>query len=317
MNHKLFGIMGLVVCIITAVGCAPSMQVPVTRPAEINLRGINRIAIGEVSGPCASEISNLLSTKLFESGKFDVLDRANLDKIMKEHNLQLSGAVDEKTAAEMGKIVGAASLVFGNVTLCKYEQKNTVGNPWRDKDGGRHQTHYVTGTAKVRATMKVVGMQTGKMLAVKTISKEAQRQNSADNEFPEAPDGDAIMSEATDATIAAFMKMIAPYTEYVTVKFAKNDSKVPEMEKGVEFAKRGQWNDALDQFKTATKNNPTHKGAWFNLGLAYEYTFMFKEAESAFKEANKIEVCPECLDEIANVSRMAAERKKLEEQGAL
>lgn len=312
VNWLLLFIMGVVVA-----GCAPSIRVPVTRPAEINLRGINKIAIGEVTGNCGQEIYDLLTSKLFESGKFDVLDRANLDKIMKEHNLTLGGAMDEKTAAKMGELVGATSLVFGNVTMCKYEEKKTVGTPWKDKDGGYHKLHYVTGTAKVTVTLKVVGMQTGKILAVKTISEESQKQNSADNGWPESPDGDALMDAARTRTIAAFMKMISPYSEYVTVTFAKNDSKVPEMEQGVKYAQRGMWNEALERFKTATQNAPTHQGAWLNLGIAYEYTFMFKEAEAAFNEANKIKACDACLAEIGNVRRMAAERKKLEEQGAL
>ncbi|MBI5748999.1 MAG: hypothetical protein HZA00_07720 [Nitrospinae bacterium] len=44
---------------------------------------------------------------------------------------------------------------------------------------------------------------------------------------------------------------------------------------------------------------------------------MFKEAEDTFNEANKIKPCEKCLNEINNVKRLAAERKKLEEQGAL
>ncbi|MBI5328753.1 MAG: tetratricopeptide repeat protein [Deltaproteobacteria bacterium] len=315
-KQKLYLVCILVIGVIVS-GCAPSMRVPVTRPAEINLRGINKIAIGEISGNCGQEMYDLLTSKLFESGKFDVLDRANLDKIMKEHNLTLGGAVDEKTAAKMGELVGAASLVFGNVSLCKYEEKKTVGIPWTDKDGGYHKAHYVTGTAKITVTFKVVGMQTGKILAAKTISKEATDYNSADNRWPESPNGDAIKDTARNGTIAAFMKMISPYTEYVSVTFAENDSKVPEMAQGVNYAKKGMWNEALENFKTATQKNPAHAGAWFNLGLAYEYTSMFKEAEAAFNEANKIKPCDECMNEIANTRLLAAERKKLEEQGVI
>ncbi len=122
-------------------GCAPSMMVPVTRPAEINLRGINKIAIGEINGNGGQTVSDLLTSKLFESGKFEVLDRAHLDRIMREHSLNLSGAVDEKSAAELGKLVGAAVLVFGNMSTFKYEQQSSVDKPWTDKAGKRHQTY--------------------------------------------------------------------------------------------------------------------------------------------------------------------------------
>ena len=288
-----------------------------TRPAEINLRGINKIAIGEIRGDGGQTVSDLMTSKLFESGKFEVVDRANIDRIMREHSLNLSGSVDQKTAAQLGKLVGAAVLVFGNVSNYKYEVKKTVGDPWRDKEGRLHQTHYVKGTAKVTASLQVVGLTTGAILAAKTISKEMEEKNSADNGWPEAPDQDAIVGSAVNATVDAFIKMIAPYTEYVNVTFAKADSKLPELERGINFAKAGQWPDAVEQFKTATVKAPTHQGAYFNLGLAYEYTGQFDKAEEALKTANKIESCDKCIQEIGSVKRLAAERKKLEAQGAL
>jgi len=158
---------------------------------------------------------------------------------------------------------------------------------------------------------------TGAVLAAKTISKESENRNSADNGWPEAPDQDAIVGEAVNATVNSFIKIIAPYTEYVNVTFAKNDSKVPELEQGVKFAKAGQWNEAIEQFKAATVKNPTHQGAHFNLGLAYEYSNQFDKAEEALKTANKIESCDRCIAEINSVKRLAADRKKLEAQGVL
>ncbi len=319
MKKRFFkaGLVVLALIVLATTGCAPSMMVPVTRPAEINLRGINKIAIGELRGEGGAVISDLLTTRLFESGKFEVVDRANLERIMKEHSLNMGGAVDEKTAAQLGKLGGAAVMVFGNISNFKYELKTSKGDPWTDKQGGRHQTHYKRGTARVTATLQVVGLTTGTVLAAKTISREASSQTSADNAWPEDPDREAVVGAAVNDTVATFIRMIAPYTEYVSVTFAKNDSKLPELEKGVTFAKAGQWSEAVELFKTATAKDPAHQGAWWNLGLAYEYTNQFEKAEEAFKTANKIASCDKCVAEISNVKRLAAERKKLEEQGAL
>lgn len=319
MKGKIWALSAILWAIVVSAGagCAPSMMVPVTRPADINLRGINKIAIGEIRGDGGQVVSDLLTSKLFESGKFEVVDRANLNRIMQEHSLNLGGAVDEKSAAQLGKLVGAAVLVFGNISTYKYEIKKTYDDPWVDKEGKRHQTFYVKGTAKVTASLQVVGLTTGAVLAAKTISKEMENKNSADNGWPEAPDQDATVGAAVNATVDTFLKMIAPYTEYVNVTFAKNDSKLPELEQGVKFAKAGQWNEAIEQFKAATVKDPTHQGAHYNLGLAYEYNNQFDKAEEALKTANKIESCDKCITEISNVKRLAAERKKLEAQGAL
>ena len=321
MRHQLYRlsysyILILIMSLVVA-SCATTIKVPVTRPAEINLRGINKIMIGEIKGNGGQAISDLITSELFRTGKFEIVDRANLDKIMKEHQLNLSGVVDERTAAEMGKIVGAAVLLTGNVSLYKTEQNNTVGQQWKDKEGEIHQTHYKTATAKVNVTLNVTGLTTGRILASKTISKTAQRQTSADNTWPEDPDADAAMGEASKIAVHDFIKMIAPYAEYVNVTFASRKKSLPELEKGEKFAIAGRWSDAIEQFKLATQKEPTYDGAWWNLGLAYEYSNMFKEAEDSLNEAYKINQKQEYLNEINNVKRLAAERKKLEEQGAL
>jgi tetratricopeptide (TPR) repeat protein len=318
-RNKLTGFLSsllMAMCIVLA-GCPPpSALVPITRPAEINLRGINKITIGDITGTGGQEIADLLTSELFKSDKFEVLERANLDKILKEHSINLSGAVDEKTAVEMGKFIGAVTLVLGNVSKYKYDQKMTYYD-WKDADKRTHRTYTKTGTARVIATFKVVSLTTGKMLAVKTVEKEDTRKTRANDGEPEDPDKDEAMRTAVNATVSAFIKMIAPYKDYITVKFAPLDKSLPELEKGITFAKTGRWSDALKEFKAATEKNPTHDGAWYNLGLAYEYSYMFKEAEDAFNEANKIKPCEKCLSEINNVKRLAAERKKLEDQGVL
>ena len=299
---------------VVLLSCAPSARIPVLKPAEINLRGIDKIAIGDVQGNIGSSVADLLTSRLFESDQFDVVDRSNLSRIMKEHELNMSGAVNTDTAVKIGRLVGASALIVGNANV-KYDLKRWKGKPWKDKEGNWHQSYNVKGTAKVNSTLKVVGLTTGKIIAVKSISKEASDSDWKNNKWPHDPDRDAIISSAVNGMIDTFMKMIAPYTVYVNVKFEK--SKLPESEAGINFAKQGQWGDALEQFKAAKHKNPTDPCTWYNLGLAYEYNFMFRQAIEALKEANKIKPCKKYIAEISNVKRLQADRKKLEMQGAI
>ena len=307
---------GLIFVFIAMVllSCAPSARIPVLKPAEINLRGIDKIAIGDIKGNVGSNIADLLTSRLFESDQLDVVDRSNLSRIMREHELNMSGVINNDTAVKIGKLVGASALIVGNANV-KYDLKRWKGKPWKDKEGKWHQSYNVKGTAKVNSTLKVVGLTTGKVLAAKSISKEAKDSERENNQWPQDPDKDAIISSAVNSVINTFMKMIAPYTVYVNVKFEK--SKLPESEAGINFAKQGQWEDALAQFKSAKDKNPTDPCVWFNLGLAYEYNFMFRQAIEAFKEANKIKPCGKYVAEISNVKRLQADREKLERQGAI
>jgi len=58
-------------------------------------------------------IGDVLTTTLFKTGRFDLIERDRLDEILKEQRLGRSGLVDENTAARIGKLVGAEAVVFG------------------------------------------------------------------------------------------------------------------------------------------------------------------------------------------------------------
>jgi TolB-like protein len=57
-----------------------------------------------------------ISNRLTKNKNFNVVDRNSIELILKEQKFQYSGVVDEKTAVELGKMVGASVIVFGTIT---------------------------------------------------------------------------------------------------------------------------------------------------------------------------------------------------------
>ena len=64
----------------------------------------------------AQAAQDVFVTELFKSGKFRVVDREQLDAIMQEKGLTLSGDIDPKTAMKIGKLLGVNYLLTGAVT---------------------------------------------------------------------------------------------------------------------------------------------------------------------------------------------------------
>jgi len=60
-------------------------------------------------------VSEWLITGLVETGRFDVIERRLLEKIMEEHKLGMSGVVDPSSVAELGKILGVKTVVSGTI----------------------------------------------------------------------------------------------------------------------------------------------------------------------------------------------------------
>jgi curli biogenesis system outer membrane secretion channel CsgG len=60
--------------------------------------------------------SDILITELAKSGKFIVVERDKMDKLMAEQKLGMTGAIDPNTAARVGKILGLNAIVTGAVS---------------------------------------------------------------------------------------------------------------------------------------------------------------------------------------------------------
>ena len=72
----------LIVAVLFALAaCAsPSARVPVMRPAEVNLSGMNKIAVGHFDGRGGQAIADILTAKLIQTNYFEVMNRGSLGR---------------------------------------------------------------------------------------------------------------------------------------------------------------------------------------------------------------------------------------------
>lgn len=61
-------------------------------------------------------LSEELTTKLFQIGALDVVERTLIDKILAELKLQSTGVIDPDTARKIGQIAGVEAIVTGTIT---------------------------------------------------------------------------------------------------------------------------------------------------------------------------------------------------------
>ncbi len=65
------------------------------------------------SAPLGKAVSSMLITELLNLDGLTVIERQDLRKVLEEQRLALSGVVDEGTAIEVGRILGAQYMIFG------------------------------------------------------------------------------------------------------------------------------------------------------------------------------------------------------------
>jgi len=54
-------------------------------------------------------------TALVKAGRFDVVERAMLKKIITEQKISMTGVIDESTATQLGKLLGVKIIISGTV----------------------------------------------------------------------------------------------------------------------------------------------------------------------------------------------------------
>ncbi|MBU2574877.1 MAG: CsgG/HfaB family protein [Elusimicrobia bacterium] len=125
-------LMAIGAVLMLTAACAPSksvkreqaMSANETRKVESKYTGpkrrigvvefANKTAYGQ--GRLGSSASDILVTELAKSGKFIVVERDRMGKLMEEQKFQAQGMVDAQTAAQFGRILGLEAIVVGAVS---------------------------------------------------------------------------------------------------------------------------------------------------------------------------------------------------------
>ncbi|MCP5005736.1 MAG: hypothetical protein GY941_17640 [Planctomycetes bacterium] len=104
----------------------------------------------KLQGKIDLKMSDMLTTSLVKTARFEIVERNKIDKILKEQSIGLSGIFDESSVAKVGKLLGAKYVVFGSITSAT---KNDI-----DKFG------YILVRIEVGVDVRVVNTTSGKIL---------------------------------------------------------------------------------------------------------------------------------------------------------
>jgi curli biogenesis system outer membrane secretion channel CsgG len=132
---------------------------------------------GHGSWNIGSGMADMLTTALVKSGKYIVIERQQLEKIMQEQSLGMTGAVTAQSAAQVGKLLGVELMVTGSVN--EFGQKeSSMGGGLGGRLGGGMMGGGIshlgvnTKTARAGLDIRLVNTTTGEIIAAEGISEE-------------------------------------------------------------------------------------------------------------------------------------------------
>lgn len=273
-------------------------------PAYILMQGMKRIAVLDFEGYeqefAGQGISSALIVKLQGSGRFDVLEREQLTKVLKENALGMTGLVDPQTTKHMGQILGTDGLVLGKVLSWTAESNDVVA--------GNKTKEYRQ--AYVKVIIKIANVESGEIKTVGTFEKRITQSEASDYTKLRTKQ-ELLQLCATDITNQFMETLVEPVAKVSTHKakplvkdFYIGKSKYfQEASKGY---KRQLWPETKENIDNALtesqekKNQKDEAGAHYDLGLYYDgqpnYSSSEKEYRSAY-DLDQKDLYLDCLSE--------------------
>ena len=315
---------------LTITGCTTVyVTFPVTHPAEINLSQYETIAFGRITGDMAPDIKFYLNEKLIRSSHIRIMDRPQQSHPvdMTRSSMLISGKAEsyydeevtfkKKTCARKGKKDKGE-----HKNIDKHKGRKNHEHSDNHGDGKYGCTHYKrSGIMSTFGHFDFTEAETGQLLLSKNYKCKKEDYKTAIDEGPAAINADYLYKKCLDENVQLLFKTISPWQEYVKIPFEK-DYRLPNLESGIYLAREGNLLGAIDIFsrelQAAEANSKTPNesvvNVYWNLGLAYEYSWQFKEAERMFRRANEITGNSKFLKEIAHNQQLQSEREELLKQ---
>jgi curli biogenesis system outer membrane secretion channel CsgG len=161
------------------------------RVAVMDFEGIDKL-----EGKADLRLADLLLTSLVKSGRFDVIERSQIQQVLMEQDLGLTGAMDESTAAEVGQLLGAEWVVLGTITSATQQNIDKFG--------------YILAVIEVAVDVRAVDATTGEIM----LSQHAAGKN--ESKIVTTSEG-TVVSGAIDYT-AAYAKAAGEAVDDIGVK---------------------------------------------------------------------------------------------------
>lgn len=287
--------------------CAPKITETVLMPAGAEgISGIRSIAVlpfdGNYGAKITPSVENVLASAEVQGSRyFTVADRQNLNRIMQEQKLQISGAVDENTAVRLGRLTGVQGIFTGSaeksVSRGTYTANRSRCSSWDKKGKCTAYANYtvtcVEKTAEIIFLPKLIDVSTALVAYSDRISFTSSDRTCPDSSSAPASD-ESLLSAAESGVLDKFRTQIAPYAARVTFTLMKSDDGVKESEgkkllkSSLEFAEAGRMDRACEMWHEGAEKYPQSPAFLHNLGLCSEIRADYDKALELYKRADRL-----------------------------
>lgn len=247
-------------------------------------RGIKALSAGWFSSPKEGKTYQ----KGARTNLYSVVERDQIDKVLKEQNFSNSGVVDDAQATQIGKVLGIDAIISGSVS---YTSKDEVSeNTVYDLSGNATKVPCLKRTVTAEARMRIISVTTGQLIAVSTPKSEFYEKKCG-SERSGLQSSAAIANLCYQDLAFKIANSFSPYFKDVKFEFEKIKTKEfkDKSKQALEYVESGDFDKAANIYKAILEADPYTAAAAYNLGCLNTIVGNYDDAYQNYKMAAEID----------------------------
>jgi curli biogenesis system outer membrane secretion channel CsgG len=210
---------------------------------------------------------------------FSIIERSQLEQIIKEQDLGMNNLIDASKAAELGKLMGVDAIITGTIRFDKNEN-------YISKKRKKKKINGVKKVTSVTASLRIISTETGEILGSKEVFSEASDEHYYDDR------GTIASTESLlEICLTESMEKLVNYFCPIFVYFQGNLDKLSDKkfrkqgDSAAKMAEGGNLDGAYSIYQAVYQEDPYDPKLLFNLGLLNETVGNYSEAKEFYQNA--------------------------------
>lgn len=279
-------------------GCVHTAVVKRWQPAQIDVAGLQRVAVIDFSGEHGSAVSAAFADRLSENQFYSLVDRSEFQPVLRtsftgDPQADLNSTLTAARAADIDAVI------VGEVVTCACADREARKSDFlfghsRDSESRSLESvapasGSVSREGNVTIAFRLVDVKTGEVRASKEVSRHFVRE--AAHGGASLPPPAAVLESLVDECVAESVCLLAPHETICSMKLACSDMFCLSrrgVQKGVDLAREGNWSAAEKAWEKVLADHPASDAAMFNLALAAAQRQDYATAESRAMQALRV-----------------------------
>lgn len=328
-------------------GCAAKTSVSRIKPAEVSMGGIRTLALLKFEGRFGETVRSDFYNKLSEVPHFNLIDTSRinaLDQVIYDQvddprflpsleDLHADGVITGRVTSNINDIRGRDQVQMQEGTGRYKKEKNIFGKlvDVEIKKTVLRPVPYVIRQASLTTDFKVFNLKTKQIIATGKVTQNYNQKFGGDKEYALSilggmklsalPAPNQTLNELSASVASRLVAKISPTEITETIEFYDGGKfgygGHDMIKRGIEFAKRGLWDEAKAIWQDVIKAEPNNSAAYYNLGLAHESVGdleNLKIARTMYKKAARYGDNKLYLNAMARIQSAIKDCQKYEQQ---